>query len=82
MYKSSFSSLQIDCRITDRNVHYLLAAIHTGKCPKLEKLILSNNAMSIQGCKALAICFQDGQLTQLQSLDLQRILFFYFSFSR
>lgn len=74
MYKSSISSSLIDCRITDRNVYYLLAAIHTGKCPKLEKLILSNNAMSIQGCKALAICFQDGQLTKLQYLDLQRIL--------
>lgn len=28
--------------------------------------------MAIQGCKAIAICFRDGILTELRHLDLQR----------
>lgn len=64
--------IHVDCRITDRNVKYLLNTMNTGKCPKLQILLLSNNAMSGQGCKALACCFTNGSLKEIRHLDLQR----------
>lgn len=62
----------IDSRITDRNVQLLVRALQTGRCGKLHVLRLSNNAMSVAGCKAMALCLSSGSLDELRHLDLQR----------
>lgn len=65
--------LCLDSRITDSNVRYLLSAVYTGKCPKLQILLLSNNAMGIRGCKALSLCLSNGSLKEISHLDIQRL---------
>ena len=68
--RAGLSSL--DSRITDRNIQLLFRALQTGKCGKLNILRLSNNAMSVAGCKAMERCLEAGSLSELRHIDLQR----------
>ena len=63
----------LDCRITDRNVQLLLSVIYKGKCPILQSLNLSNNAMGRNGCKMLSLCLSSDCFDSIQRIDIQRI---------